>query len=168
MPCDIPGLTDGDRGNVLISSKRSNMTFFYMVHPITNLISKLLILYLRVRTGVWLDGSLNSYCSPINIYYEGSFIKEHRDRNMISGNYIQYIAVLTLKAPIKGGQFVYNDDPLMIVEDKGKTVVSRPLWDGICPVQAGSLLFLDNSKTSHKTLPVIEGQRISLAFRSRY
>ena len=56
----------------------------------------------------------------------------------------------------------------MRVADKGKTVASSPLWDNICSVQAGSLIFLHNSTTSHKTLPVIEGQRISLAFRSRH
>lgn len=160
------GLPDGDVGNVVYRSKRSSLTYIYLVHPTIKKLNTILMWYLKLRTGLDFSGSINDRCAPINVYKPGDYIKPHRDRDMVNGGSIQYIAVLTLQHG-SGGEFLYNFDHRMNVSADGKQTGYRTIYNNFVNIKQGQILILRNYDSIHGTLPLIGGERISLTFRSK-
>lgn len=160
------GLPDKDRSNFIYTSKRSKLKYVYLVHPVTAWLNTLIMWYLKLRTGLDFSGSINDRCAPINIYGPKDCIKIHRDRDMINGGFVNYIAVLTLKEGI-GGEFLYNCDFNMKVSPDGKQVSCMSIYNKFRAIKQGEILILKNTNSAHATCELISGQRISLTFRSK-
>jgi hypothetical protein len=165
LPSKELGLPDGDCSNKVYRSKRSNFEYVYLVSPLTQAMSWCLIKYLRIKTGINFSGSINDRRAPINTYGTGESIKVHRDRNMVTGEYVHYIATFLLHQA-KGGAFYYNKGK-QEVSNFGKTVERNPNLDKFFDLKQGQIIILDNSTTVHGVSDVEAGIRISLTFRSK-
>lgn len=160
------GLQDGELTNTLYQSRRSNFRYIYLRTTGTRVLDKLIAYYLSFKTGIDFTGGINDRCAPINFYSRGQSIKVHRDRNMITGAPIDYIATIVLQQPKSGGHFYYNDGPQQVSAD-GKKVEYNIFFNNFFNLKQGEVIILRNDNSVHGVSQITEGTRVSLTFRSR-
>lgn len=159
------GLLDKEKTNTYYQSKRSNMGYTYLDTRVTRIMDKLIACYLWLRTGENFYLNINKLCAPINSYVRGGSIKVHRDRNMLTGKPVKYIATICLSQSKEGGDFFYNEN-VFNCSDDGKIVWRKEDADKIVPLSQGKIVILRNADTVHGVTEILEGRRKTLTFRS--
>lgn len=168
-PVDI-GLLDGDLGNKLYKSKRSNELYFkYIVNNCSTqeiyIINKLFNI-----TNLDFSNSINSKALPVFKYKTNGLIEPHRgvqkESNLLE--YQEYVCVIMLSQINKdytGGYFYLNTEGDCSLD--GKVVTNENIQKRFYPhLNKGDMILFHNPSFIHGVTEVKSGTRYTCSFRT--
>lgn len=166
-PSKPMGLLDGEVTNKVYDSRRSRLAYVYLDTPVTKILNWCIARWLELRTGKDWSGGINAKCAPINVYGRGCYIKVHRDRNMLTGKPVEFIATIMLEPSNTGGRFLYNAAFQTVSLDGKEVELHKPEKTKCFHLKQGQVIVLRNTDSVHGVEELHSGRRVSLTFRSR-